>query len=82
VTKQRTYGGHTLADIDAAARAAKREIQDVDQGDAIFVYQDMMFPDTVLALLDDLARLRAAARAFCEERTEEALQAMMSEVER
>jgi hypothetical protein len=36
----------------------------------------------VLALLDDLARLRAAARAFCEERTEAALIALMSEVER
>jgi Ead/Ea22-like protein len=39
-------------------------------------------PATVLALLDDLARLRAAARAFCQERTEAALIALMSEVER
>jgi len=39
-------------------------------------------PPAVLALLDDLARLRAAARAFCEERTEAALIALMSEVER
>jgi hypothetical protein len=39
-------------------------------------------PATVLALLDDLTRLRAAARAFCQERTEAALLALMSEVER
>jgi hypothetical protein len=34
------------------------------------------------ALLDDLARIRAAARAFAEQRTEAALIALMSEVER
>lgn len=39
-------------------------------------------PATVLALLDDLARLRAAARAFCEQRTEAALIALWNEVER
>lgn len=34
------------------------------------------------AARDDLARIRAAARAFCQERTEEALMALWSEVER
>jgi hypothetical protein len=39
-------------------------------------------PTAVLALLDDLARLRAAARAFAEQRTEAALLALWNEVER
>jgi hypothetical protein len=38
--------------------------------------------DRIAVLESDLARLRAAARAFCEERTEAALIALWNEVER
>jgi hypothetical protein len=54
----------------------------VNNGPAMAAHIAAANPATVLALLDDLARIRAAARAFCEERTETALIALMSEVER
>jgi hypothetical protein len=53
----------------------------VNTGPAMAAHIAAASPATVLALLDDLARIRAAARAFCEERTEAALMALWNEVE-
>lgn len=66
---------YATADLNYASLADAKVVEDAR-------YIAAANPATVLALLDEVARLRAVARAACEERTEEALIALWNEVER
>jgi Ead/Ea22-like protein len=70
------------ADNRKVARINNSKTMPAPESDRNADYIAAANPATVLALLDDLSRIRAAARAFAEARTEAALLALMDEVER